>query len=93
MVVWWIPQPIGTLLAIGIPGVAISWVLILLSIAAITPLAALSYAFVERPGMDLGRRVMSNLSSERSHQSSFHDAVAFEKSRPSECVDHQLNRQ
>jgi peptidoglycan/LPS O-acetylase OafA/YrhL len=58
IVTWNMPGQLKLLLEAGVPGVVVAFGLFALSTAAITPLAWLSWRFVEQPGIALGRRIM-----------------------------------
>jgi peptidoglycan/LPS O-acetylase OafA/YrhL len=58
IVTWNISDELKPLLEAGVPGVVVAFGLFALSTAAITPLAWLSWRFVEQPGIALGRRIM-----------------------------------
>ncbi len=59
MFLWDIPGPINALRGAGISNVAIAFAFTVLSTAVITPLAWLSWRYVELPGIGLGRRFVS----------------------------------
>lgn len=60
IVLWNIPRQINWLRASGLPNAAIALGLFILSSAAITPLAWLSWRYVEVIGIDLGRRLVGD---------------------------------
>lgn len=57
IVLWTEPEAIGRLYRSWFPGVAISMLLFVASTAVVTPLAWLSYRYIEKPAMDLGRHL------------------------------------
>ena len=57
LVVWTIPEALGSIVAAGVPRVYVSLVLWLTSAAAIAPIAWASYRFVELPGQRLGNAI------------------------------------
>ncbi|HEY4284618.1 MAG TPA: acyltransferase [Chthoniobacterales bacterium] len=57
LVIWKIPGPLSRLLDAGVPAALIAIALTITSVLAITPLAWLSWRFVEIPGIAAGRRV------------------------------------
>jgi peptidoglycan/LPS O-acetylase OafA/YrhL len=57
LIIWKIPGPLSRLLDAGVPAVVIALGLAISSILAITPLAWLSWRFVEIPGIAAGRRL------------------------------------
>ena len=57
IVLWAIPGQVSRLLDAGIPAVFISLSLTIVSVALITPLAWLSWRFIEIPGIAAGRRL------------------------------------
>lgn len=57
LVIWKIPGPLSRLLDAGVPAIVIALVLTISSILAVTPLAWLSWRFVEIPGIAAGRRL------------------------------------
>ena len=60
IVLWDIPRQINWLRATGLPNAAIELGLFIISSAAITPLAWLSWRYVEITGIDLGRRLVGD---------------------------------
>lgn len=60
IVLWNIPRQINWLRAAGLPNAAIALGLFIISSAAITPLAWLSWRYVEITGIDLGRRLVGD---------------------------------
>jgi peptidoglycan/LPS O-acetylase OafA/YrhL len=58
IVIWRIPEQLTEMRAAGVPGPLIAAALAVLSIAAVTPLAWLSWRFVERPGIRGIRRLI-----------------------------------
>jgi peptidoglycan/LPS O-acetylase OafA/YrhL len=56
-VIWFMPDALGASVERGAPPALLSYALWIGSVAAITPLAWLSYRFVERPGHSLGTRL------------------------------------
>ena len=57
LVIWKMPGPLSRLLDAGVPAVVLSISLTVLSVAAITPPAWLSWRFIELPGIAAGRRL------------------------------------
>ncbi|MFL6515005.1 MAG: acyltransferase family protein [Chthoniobacterales bacterium] len=57
LVIWTMPGTLSRLLDAGVPSVILAIALAIVSILAITPLAWLSWRFVELPGVALGRRL------------------------------------
>jgi peptidoglycan/LPS O-acetylase OafA/YrhL len=57
LVIWRIPGAVSRLLDAGVPAVVIGLALTISSILAITPLAWLSWRFIEIPGIATGRRL------------------------------------
>lgn len=62
-VIWFMPKQLASVLDAGVPGAIVLWVLAFASILAVTPLAWLSYRYVEMPGIALGRRLQTSLAS------------------------------
>lgn len=60
---WNMPDQFETILQAGYPAPIVALGLMLLSLAMVTPLALFSYAFIERPSIRLGRRIVAALSS------------------------------
>ena len=59
IVIWTIPGEINALRQFGIPSAAIAFFFTVISTALITPLAWLSWRYIELPGIGLGRRFVS----------------------------------
>jgi peptidoglycan/LPS O-acetylase OafA/YrhL len=57
LIIWKIPDPLSRLLDAGVPGFVVALALAICSILAITPLAWLSWRFIEIPAIALGRRL------------------------------------
>ena len=57
LIIWKIPGSLSRLLDAGVPAIVIAFVLTISSILAITPLAWLSWRFIEIPGIAAGRRL------------------------------------
>jgi peptidoglycan/LPS O-acetylase OafA/YrhL len=62
---WFMPDSLGGLVRLGIPAPLIVIGLFVLSTAVITPLAWLTYRYVEQPGIWLGRAVLQRRRSGR----------------------------
>jgi peptidoglycan/LPS O-acetylase OafA/YrhL len=62
-VIWFMPNELARVLDAGVPGAVLLWGLAFASILAVTPLAWLSYRYVEVPGIALGRRLQVSVAS------------------------------
>jgi peptidoglycan/LPS O-acetylase OafA/YrhL len=58
-VLWHSPRPFTVLIASGVPQPALALLSSLLALMVATPLAWLSYRFVERPGVALGKALLA----------------------------------
>jgi peptidoglycan/LPS O-acetylase OafA/YrhL len=56
---WHMPEALGQIMQLPIPGILVALTMFLISVAVTTPIAWLMYKYVERPGVALGRRLVA----------------------------------
>ena len=56
---WHMPDTLGWVMQLPVPGILIALALFVISVAVTTPIAWLMYQYVERPGIALGRRLVA----------------------------------
>jgi len=62
IVIWRMPGVLGSVIAAGVPIVAVAMFLFIATAAFVTPLALAMYHWVERPGVAAGRKLAKSLS-------------------------------
>lgn len=61
LVYWHIPDALGKLMQMRIPGVVVALILFVISVAVTTPIAWLMHKYVERPSIAIGRLLITPL--------------------------------
>ena len=56
---WHMPEALGQIMQLPVPGILVALTMFLISVAVTTPIAWLMYKYVERPGVALGRRLVA----------------------------------
>jgi peptidoglycan/LPS O-acetylase OafA/YrhL len=65
MVCWYMPDALGRVMGMNIPGAVVALALFAMSVVATTPVAWLMYKYVERPGIAAGRFLLARFIGQR----------------------------